>query len=86
MLSVNHVVQADIDAVAKEGSVEVLASGLFNQETSDVQRKSYITKIRATPGGSEITTSGPTRKGAYVVHLVNMQWVSGIPDCAYQRR
>lgn len=85
LLSINHVVQSDIDAVAKVGRIEVLPSGLLNQEARDADRKSYVTRVVAIPSGAEVATTGPTRQGAYLIHLVNMQWIAGIPDCAYQR-
>jgi hypothetical protein len=64
-----------------EGRVEVFPVGLFSGESKDSERKSYATLIKAKDDGSEITTTGPTRNGAYLVHLVNMQWVAGDPSC-----
>jgi hypothetical protein len=85
MVSVNHVVQSDLDAVAKVGRVEILPSGMLNQEARDADRKSYVTQLAESAPGTDVTTSGPTRKSAYLIHLVNLQWISGVPACAYQR-
>lgn len=85
MLSINHMVQSDLDAVSKVGRVEVFPSGLFNQAANDRERKSYVTRVVGTATGTEVTTIGPSRKGAYLIHLVNLQWISGVPDCAYRR-
>lgn len=83
--SINHSVQSDLDAVAKIGRVEVFPVGVFSGENKDSDRKSYITTIKATKDGSEVTTTGPIRNTAYIVNLLSMQWVSGDPACSLQR-
>lgn len=83
--SINHSVQSDLDSVEKVGRVEVYSSGLLNMESKDEDRKSYVTTVGAKGQGSEVTTTGPTRNGAFIVHSINMQWVRGDPSCTLQR-
>jgi hypothetical protein len=82
--SMNYNVQSDLDAVAKIGRVEVFPVGVFSGEDKDSDRKSYITTIKATERGSEVTTTGPLRNTAYIVNLLSLQWISGKPDCKFQ--
>lgn len=83
--SINHDVQSDLDATTMEGRVEVFPVGLFNSESKGSEPKSYTTIIKAKDGGSEITTTGPNRNSAYLIHLINMQWVAGDPSCSLTR-
>jgi len=83
--SINHSVQADLDTAAKVGRVELFPSGPLDTESSDANRKSYVTTVSANGTGSQITTTGPTRNGAFTVHSMNAQWVAGDPSCTLQR-
>ena|SRR5471032_1811507 len=82
IFSINYNVQADLDAVAKIGRVEVFPVGIYSGEDKDSDRKSYITTIKAKGDGSEIATNGPLRNTAYIVNMLNMQWASDEPSCA----
>ena len=85
IFSINHQVQADLDAVEKIGRVEVFPVGLYSATDKDSDRKSYVTTIKAKGDGAEVTTTGPVRNTAYIVNLLNMQWIAGVPACSLQR-
>lgn len=83
--SINYSIQADLDAAAMVGRVELFPVGLLSAENKDSDRKSYVTTVAAKGEGSEVTTTGPSRSGAFTVHSINMQWVAGEASCTLQR-
>ena len=83
--SINYSIQADLDAAAKVGRVELFPVGLFSAENKDSDRKSYVTVVTAKGDGSEVTTTGPSRNGAFLVHSMNLQWVRGEASCTLVR-
>jgi hypothetical protein len=78
--SINHSVQSDLDAVAQIGRIEIFPTGLLNAEAKGEQRSVVIT-VAARGDSSEVTTTAPSRRTAYAVHLGNIKAVGGETAC-----
>lgn len=75
-------IQADLDTMAKTGTVELYYVGFTGAQKPEESIFSRTVTISASPNGSIIKTSGTTPKYVYITHKTIPVWLDGIDSCA----
>ena len=79
-------VQADLDAQANRGTIELYSVGFTGAEKPEDSIFSRSVTIEQNGSGSRITTTGTTPKYVYMTHLTVPSWLSGTVSCAPPRQ
>jgi len=74
-------VQADMDAVNKQGVIELYYIGLTGAKNPEDSMFARTVTVEYSSNGSIITTTGTTPKYVYLTHRTIPTWLRGINSC-----
>ncbi len=77
-------VQADLDSVARKGTVEIYYVGLTGAQKPEDSIFSRTVVVEDKDGKTVITTSGTTPKYVYATHATIPSWLKGVDVCSPQ--
>lgn len=75
-------VQADLDAGAKQGVVELYPVGLTGAQKVEDSKFGLRVKAEATPAGTRITSTGTTPSFVFQLDGAIRVWLSGMDSCS----
>lgn len=74
-------VQADLDALARTGRIEVYDVGLTGAKTAEASKSGRLVIVESLADGTRITTSAARPRDAYMTHLAIPGWLLGVDSC-----